>query len=301
MRAVIFAEYGDPSVLEVVETERPEPGPGQVRVAVRAAGVNPIDVKLRSGSMAGGKPLAAPRRLGFEVSGVVDAVGDGVADAAVGDAVAGWPVGGGYAEYALLSVYAAKPDALTWEQAAALPVAGEAAVRSLRALKTRRGETLLINGASGAVGALATQIAVADGLTVVGTAGAANLDRVRALGATATTYGPGLADRVRELAPQGVDAVLDAAGHGALPDAIALRGGVDRVVTIADPAAFDLGVPFLSGGPEDQTAEVLRTLLEAAAQGRITPPATRGMALDQAAQAHEQVEKGGAGKIVLIP
>ncbi|WP_433150513.1 NADP-dependent oxidoreductase [Actinomadura nitritigenes] len=301
MRAVIFAEYGDPSVLEVVETERPEPGPGQVRVAVRAAGVNPIDVKLRSGSMSGGKPLAAPRRPGFEVSGVVDAVGDGVADAAVGDAVAGWPVGGGYAEYALLSVYAAKPDALTWEQAAALPVAGEAAVRSLRALKTGRGETLLINGASGAVGALATQIAVADGLTVVGTAGAANLDRVRALGATATTYGPGLADRVRELAPQGVDAVLDAAGHGALPDAIALRGGVDRVVTIADPAAFDLGVPFLSGGPEDQTAEVLRTLLEAAAQGRITPPATRGMALDQAAQAHEQVEKGGAGKIVLIP
>lgn len=301
MRAVIFAEYGDPSVLEVVETERPEPGPGQVRVAVRAAGVNPIDVKLRSGSMSGGKPLAGPRRLGFEVSGVVDAVGDGVADAAVGDAVAGWPVGGGYAEYALLSVYAAKPDALTWEQAAALPVAGEAAVRSLRALKTGRGETLLINGASGAVGALATQIAVADGLTVIGTAGAANLDRVRALGATATTYGPGLADRVRELAPQGVDAVLDAAGHGALPDAIALRGGVDRVVTIADPAAFDLGVPFLSGGPEDQTAEVLRTLLEAAAQGRITPPATRGMALDQAAQAHEQVEKGGAGKIVLIP
>ncbi|WP_433247529.1 NADP-dependent oxidoreductase [Actinomadura nitritigenes] len=301
MRAVIFAEYGDPSVLEVVETERPEPGPGQVRVAVRAAGVNPIDVKLRSGSMSGGKPLAAPRRPGFEVSGVVDAVGDGVADAAVGDAVAGWPVGGGYAEYALLSVYAAKPDALTWEQAAALPVAGEAAVRSLRALKTGRGETLLINGASGAVGALATQIAVADGLTVIGTAGAANLDRVRALGATATTYGPGLADRVRELAPQGVDAVLDAAGHGALPDAIALRGGVDRVVTIADPAAFDLGVPFLSGGPEDQTAEVLRTLLEAAAQGRITPPATRGMALDQAAQAHEQVEKGGAGKIVLIP
>lgn len=301
MRAVIFAEYGDPSVLEVVETELPEPGPGQVRVAVRAAGVNPIDVKLRSGSMSGGKPLAAPRRLGFEVSGVVDAVGDGVADVAVGDAIAGWPVGGGYAEYALLSVYAAKPDALTWEQAAALPVAGEAAVRSLRALKTGRGETLLINGASGAVGALATQIAVADGLTVIGTAGAANLDRVRALGATATTYGPGLADRVRELAPQGVDAVLDAAGHGALPDAIALRGGVDRVVTIADPAAFDLGVPFLSGGPEDKTAEVLRTLLEAAAQGRITPPATRGMALDQAAQAHEQVEKGGAGKIVLIP
>ncbi|MBO2459270.1 quinone oxidoreductase family protein [Actinomadura violacea] len=301
MRAVRFAEYGAPSVLKVVETDVPEPGPGQVRVAVRAAGVNPIDVKVRSGSMSGGEPLAAPRSLGSEVSGVVDAVGDGVTDVSAGDAVAGWPIGGGYADYALLSVYAAKPDALTWEQAAALPVAGEAALRSLRALKPGRGETLLINGASGAVGALATQIAVADGVTVIGTAGPANLDRVRALGAAATTHGPGLADRVRDLAPQGVDAVLDAAGHGALPDAIALRGGVDRVVTIADPAAFDLGVPFLSGGPEDQTAEVLRTLLEAAAQGRITPPAAQSMRLDQAVQAHELLEARGSGKIVLIP
>ncbi|MWA00136.1 zinc-binding dehydrogenase [Actinomadura sp. LD22] len=301
MRAAIFAEYGDPSVLKVVETGLPEPGLGQVRVAVRAAGVNPIDVKVRSGSMSGGRPPTRPRSLGSEVSGVVDAVGDGVADVAVGDAVAGWPVGGGYAEYALMSVYAAKPDALTWKQAAVLPVAGEAALRSLRSLRPGRGETLLINGASGAVGALATQIAMGDGVTVIGTAGAANLDRVRALGAAATVYGPGLAGRVRELAPQGVDAVLDAAGHGALPDAIALRGGVDRVVTIADPAAFELGVPFLSGGSKDQTAEVLRTLLEAAAQGRITPPAAHGMALDQVVQAHEQVEKGGAGKIVLLP
>ncbi|MDL4815905.1 NADP-dependent oxidoreductase [Actinomadura opuntiae] len=301
MRAIRFAEYGAPSVLTVVETAVPEPGPGRIRVAVRAAGVNPIDVKVRSGSMSGGKPLAGPRGLGSEVSGTVDAVGDGVTDVAVGDAVAGWAVGGGYAEYALMAVYAAKPDALTWEQAAALPVAGEAALRALRALQPRKGETLLINGASGTVGAIAAQLAVADGVTVIGTAGPANLDRVGALGAVATPYGAGLADRVRALAPQGVDAVLDAAGHGALPDAIALRGGVDRVVTLADPAASELGVPFLSGGAEDQTAEVLHTVLEAAAEGRITPPAPQRMSLNEAAQAHEQLEKRGSGKLVLLP
>jgi NADPH:quinone reductase-like Zn-dependent oxidoreductase len=297
MRVVRHTEHGGPSVLTVGEAPVPEPGPGQVRVAVRAAGVNPVDVKLRSGAMRA--PL--PRVPGAEVAGVVDAVGAGVADAAVGDAVVGWPVGGGYAEYAVLSVYAAKPDALDWVAAAALPVAGEAALRALRALAPRPGETLLINGASGSVGAIATQLAVADGVTVVGTAAPANLDRVRALGAAATPYGDGLADRVRALAPDGVDAVLDAAGHGALPDAIALRGGVDRVVTIADSAADELGVPFLAGGAEDQTADVLRTLLDAAASGRITPPAARVLPLEEAARAHADLEAWGSGKTVLVP
>ncbi|MFJ9553558.1 NADP-dependent oxidoreductase [Nocardiopsis sp. NPDC101807] len=300
MRAVSFSEYGDPSVLTVVETGVPEPGPGQVRVAVRAAGVNPIDVKVRSGLMAQGKPLPAPRVPGQEAAGVVDAVGEGVTGTAVGDAVAGWTAGGGYAEYAVLSTFAAKPEALTWQEAAALPVAGEAAVRALRVLDPRRGETLLVNGASGSVGGIAVQLAVAVGITVIGTAGGANLDRVRALGALATPYGEGLAQRVRALAPRGVDAVLDAAGHGALPDAIALRGGTDRVVTLADPAAFDLGVPFLSK-PEDQTAQTLETLMEAAADGRITPPASRAMGLGEAAQAHREWERKSSGKIVLVP
>ncbi|XKK39319.1 alcohol dehydrogenase catalytic domain-containing protein [Nocardiopsis sp. ARC36] len=125
MRAVSFSDYGDPSVLTVVESEVPEPGPGQVRVAVRAAGVNPFDVKARSGLMAQGRPLPAPRVPGLEAAGVVDAVGEGVTGTAVGDAVAGWTAGGGgYAEYAVLSTFAAKPEALTWQAAAALPVAG---------------------------------------------------------------------------------------------------------------------------------------------------------------------------------
>ncbi|MFD3683722.1 NADP-dependent oxidoreductase [Nocardiopsis sp. NPDC058631] len=300
MRAVSFSEYGDPSVLTVVEAEVPEPGPGQVRVAVRAAGVNPIDVKLRSGQMAQNMPLSLPHVLGLEVAGVVDAVGEEVTDAAVGDAVAGWAVGGGYAEYAVLSTYAAKPDALTWQEAAGLPVAGEAAVRALRVLDPRCGETLLVNGASGSVGTIAVQLAVENGVTVVGTAGSANLDRVCAHGALATPYGEGLARRVRALAPQGVDAVLDAAGHGALPDAIALRGGTDRIVTLADPAAFDLGVPFLSK-TDDQTTQTLETLLGAAAEGRITQPASRAMGLEEAAQAHREWERKSFGKIVLVP
>lgn len=299
MHTVRFAEYGAPSVLTVEEADRPEPGRGQVRVAVKAAGVNPFDVKVRSGAMRFG---TLPRGLGSEVAGTVDALGEGVTDTAVGEAVAGWALTGGYAEYALVGTYAAKPEELDWAQAAALPVAGEAALRGLRELAPREGETLLVHGASGTVGAIAVQFAVADGVTVVGTAGEANLERVRALGAIPVAYGEGLADRVREAAPQGVDAVLDAAGHGVLPDAIALRGGTtERIVTLADGAAQELGVRFSSGGAAGQTPEVLRTLLDAQAQGRLVMPEPRLMSLANAAQAHAELEAHGSGKIVLIP
>ncbi|MDE3722173.1 NADP-dependent oxidoreductase [Nocardiopsis sp. N85] len=299
MHAVRFAEYGDPSVLTVVETDKPVPGTGQVRVAVRAAGVNPFDAKVRSGAMRLG---TLPRGLGAEVAGVVDALGEGVLDVAVGDAVAGWAVEGGYAECALMEVYAVKPEELDWAQAAALPVAGEAASRALRELAPRKGETLLVHGASGTVGAIATQLAIADGVSVIGTAGEANLDRVRELGAVPVVYGAGLADRVREVAPRGVDAVLDTAGHGALPDAIALRGGTtERIVTLADDAAGELGVRFSSGGQGARTPEVLRTLLDAQAHGRIVLPEPRLMSLANAAHAHAELESRGSGKIVLIP
>ncbi|GAB3713995.1 NADP-dependent oxidoreductase [Nocardiopsis oceani] len=298
MRAVSFAEYGAPSALRVVEADIPEPAPDQVRVKVRAAGVNPIDAKLRSGEMAEVMPLSLPHVLGSEVAGVVDAVGAGVTGVAVGDAVVGWSATGGYAEYALLSVYAPKPEGLDWAEAAALPVPGEAALRCLRVLDPKEGETLLVNGASGSVGSVATQIALGQGITVVGVAGERNQERVRALGAVATTYEDGLVERVRELAPQGVDAVLDSAGNGTLPALVALRGGVDRVVTVADSAAFDLGVPFLSGGADDQTPQVLATLLEAAAEGRIRLPVVRRFGLDEAEDAHLAQ---GLGKAVLEP
>lgn len=299
MHAVRFAEYGDPSVLTVVEADKPEPGPGQVRVAVRAAGVNPFDVKVRSGAMRFG---TLPRGLGAEVAGTVDALGEGVTDTAVGEAVAGWAVTGGYAEYALVKTYARKPEELDWAQAAALPVAGEAALRALRELAPAKGETLLVHGASGSVGMIAVQFAVADGVTVVGAAGEARLERVRALGAVPVAYGEGLADRVREVAPQGVDAVLDAAGHGMLPEAIELRGGTtERILTLADDAAQELGVRFSSGGAGAQTPEVLRTLMDAQARGRLVLPEPRLMSLANAARAHAELEARGSGKIVLIP
>lgn len=306
MRAVRFAEYGAPSVLKIVETGLPEPGPGQVRVRVRAAGVNPIDAKLRSGEMAEHMPLKLPHVPGVEVSGVVDALGEGVVDTVVGAAVAGWSVTGGYAEYALLSVHAVKPEALDWAQAAALPVPGEAALRSLRVLAVQEGETLLVNGAAGSVGSLAVQFALNRGVRVVGVAGEGNQERVRALGAQATTYGEGLAERVRELLSPGtdpggrpgVDAVLDAAGNGMLPELVALRGGADRVVTVADSAAFALGVPFLSGGSDDQTPEVLRTLLGAAAAGEVALPVVHRFGLEGAGAAHRVL---GGGKAVLEP
>lgn len=297
MHAVRFAEYGPPSVLTVVEADRPEPGPGQVRVAVKAAGVNPFDLKVRSGAMRFG---TLPRVPGAEVAGTVDALGEGVSDTAVGAAVAGWAATGGYAEYALLETYAPKPEELDWAQAAALPVAGEAALRALRELAPRSGETLLVHGASGTVGAIAVQFAVADGVVVVGTAGEANLERVRGLGAVPVAYGHGWADRVRAAAPDGVDAVLDAAGHGILPEAIALRGGTtERVLTLVDGAAQELGVRFSSGG--GQSAQVLRTLFRAQAEGRLVLPDPRLMSLANAAQAHAELEARGSGKIVLIP
>ncbi|GLU48242.1 NADP-dependent oxidoreductase [Nocardiopsis ansamitocini] len=298
MRAISFSEYGAPSVLSVVELVEPQPGPAQIRVAVRAAGVNPLDWKQRSGIM----PLDLPSVPGAEVAGTVDAVGADVTDVVVGDEVVGWSISGGYAEYATLRTYVAKPSALSWSQAVSLPVAGEAARRGLAALALSPGETLLVNGASGGVGSIAVQLAVQAGVTVIGTAGPGNQDYVASLGARATTYGAGLVQRVRALAPKGVDAVLDAAGHGVLPDAIDLTGGTERVVTLADPVAFDLGVAFSAGTAGDQNARVLAELVDAAVTGRVSLSEAVVFPLTEAAEAQRVSEAGTTrGKIVLTP
>ena len=167
----------------------------------------------------------------------------------------GWSDTGSYAEYALASaaVLAPKPAGLDWTHAAALPVASDGAERVLDLLGVKAGETLLIHGASGALGTIAVQLAVARGARVLGTAGAANQDYVASLGATALVYGENLVERVRALAPEGVDAVFDAAGKGALEDSITLRGGTDRIVTTADFRARELGVVFAEG-PQRRSA-----------------------------------------------
>ncbi|MFJ2555564.1 MULTISPECIES: NADP-dependent oxidoreductase [unclassified Streptomyces] len=304
MRAVVFEEFGGPEVLHVQEVDEPHAGPGEVRVAVRAAGVNPVDYKIRHGWMEAAFPTQLPAVPGVEFAGIVDETGEGVTDFAVGDEVLGWSATGAYAPYALAGIVVAKPAGLSWDEAAALPVAGETALRVLDALGVRDGETLLLHGAAGSVGAVAAQLAVARGATVIGTASPANHDYVRSLGAVPVEYGDGLVERVRAAAPQGIDAVFDVSGKGALPASIELRGGTtDRIVTIADMAAQELGVTFSSGGtpPEEQRAglaENARLATEGALRVRIAGT----FPLEEAAKAQEASEEGHAGgKLVITP
>src|SRR3954454_9688419 len=190
MRAVMFTEYGDPDVLHVADVPEPHPEAGQVRIAVRAAGVNPVDWKARSGVMREVMPVSFPAIDGREAAGVVDEVGGDVAGVAVGDEVFGFAVGGAAAEYAVLDAFARKPAGLSWEAAAGLPVAAETSVRVFTVLGgVGEGQTLVVNGAAGGVGVAAVQLARARGARVIGTAGEANHDFLRSLGAEPTTYG----------------------------------------------------------------------------------------------------------------
>jgi NADPH:quinone reductase-like Zn-dependent oxidoreductase len=206
--------------------------------------------------------------LGFEASGVVDALGSSVTGVQEGDAVAcllGWGLGG-YGEYAIASSWTHKPPNVSWSGAAALPASAEAAVGILKQLEVTGGETLLILGAAGSVGMVATQLAVAEDLTVIGAASPRDHELVRNLGAVPVGYGAGLADRVREISPS-VDAVLDAAGKGGLPDAITLAGGPARVMTLADVHAAEMGVAFSVGTPDRAPEAVDRTMPLLAAGG----------------------------------
>jgi NADPH:quinone reductase-like Zn-dependent oxidoreductase len=313
--AVRFHRTGGPDVLVVDDVPPPEPGPGQVRLAVVAAGVNPVECRIRRGEV----PVAGPGPwgLGTDVAGVVDAVGPvgsrhvacslgaGGAAFAVGDAVFGRALGGAYAEYALADVadLLPKPAALPWDVAASVAISGETAYRTLGLLGvTGLGGTLLVHGASGGVGALAVQLAVLGGARVIGTAGPSSLGRVRALGAEPVAYGPGWAERVRALAPEGVDAVLDTAGAGVLGESVALAGGPEGVVTIADRRrAAEHGVTYSRGlVARVPMAEVFAELLPALVDGRVAVHVAHRLPLAEAAQTHRISEAGHpGGRIVL--
>ncbi len=301
-QAVLFSQYGDPSVLRAAALEVPAPARGQVRIRVRAAGVNPLDWKLRAGILAQLMPVELPCVPGIDVAGVIEAAGEDAGDFRVGDEVLGKALSGSYAQQALTRVdrIAVKPAGLPWELAAALPVAATTARHALDTLTIAPRETLVIDGASGGVGTLAVQLARRVGATVIGTASEGNHEYLHSLGATPLSYGDGFAERIAAIAPQGVDAALDVAGHGSLPALIGIVGRRERVVTLADFAAEQLGARFLSGEPGNVPA-ILADVAALAAVGDVKVPITT-YPLTDAAAAHAASQTGHArGKLVLIP
>ena len=295
--AVVMTGYGPPEVLKWAAVPLPEPDEGQIRIKVRTAGISPTDLALRAGYLKD-IPLPPDAVLGFEAAGAVDAVGPGVTGTSAGDAVAALLFGlGGYAEYAVASIWAPKPDAVSWTDAAALPSSAEAAVGVLRQLNVQRGETLLLFGGGGSVGIIATQLAVARGVTVISAVGEHDEALARELGATPVRYGVGVADRVRAVGA--VDAVFDATGRGVLADAVALAGGPERVITLSDPAAADFGVtlsqptPGRAPGALDETIALL-------AEGRLRLRAHQSMPMQQAADAHRQLESGTVHERIIL-
>jgi NADPH:quinone reductase-like Zn-dependent oxidoreductase len=299
MKAITYTEFGGPEVLRLVDVAEPHAGPGQVRLKVVTAAVNPLDYKIRNGWRQQMTP-PFPVIPGFEAAGVVDEVGEGVTGVAVGDEVLGWTVTGAYAEHALAVDFGPKPADLEWDFATALPVAVETSVRVLGALGVGEGDTLLLHGAAGAVGAIGVQLAVARGVTVIGTASPGNHDYLRSLGAIPVAYGAGLADRVREAGPQGIDAVYDAAGAGNLEVSIDLRGSTDRIITIADPKAAELGVPY--SGPGAPFGSRLGEYARLVADGKLRVRIAQSLPLEDAAKAQELSASGlVAGNLLLRP
>jgi NADPH:quinone reductase-like Zn-dependent oxidoreductase len=288
--AVVLTAFGPPSVLRPGEVEVAAPGPGRIRVAVRFAGVGPTDLPIRAGLLKA-FPIEPGGVLGFEAAGVVDAVGEGVDDVAAGDEVAVFLPGlGGYAEHVLADFWVAKPPAVSWEDAAALPASGEAAARTLAELDLKTGETLLVLGGLGSVGTIATQLAVARGARVVAAVRAGDFPAAEKLGAIPVAYGPGLVEQVRSSAGT-VDAVLDAAGKGGLEDAITLAGGTARVISLSDHRAGELGVR-LSGPDPRRIPAALQEAMDALASGALTLRPRISVPLDQAADIHSRLEAG---------
>jgi NADPH:quinone reductase-like Zn-dependent oxidoreductase len=267
-----------------------------VRIAVRAAGVNPVDWRIREGQILKAHPIRLPSGVGLDAAGVVDEIGEGVEGVEIGDRVFGEGADT-YAEFAVLAAWARMPEGLSFDEAAGYPSVVETALRIIGQVGVQAGQTLLVSGASGGVGSAVLQIARDRGITVIGTAGAANQDYLRSLGALATTYGPGLVDRVCRLGP--VDAALDLAGSGVIPELLELTGDPYRVISIADLSAPQFGVRF-SG----EAGSVPAALAEAAAliaRGKLHIPVDQTYTLAEAAKAHIDSRAGHArGRSVIL-
>lgn len=297
MFAVQYSEYGGSEVLRLGDASEPHAGSGQVRVEVRAVSVNPYDWKLRAGYMEGMIPVTFPAIPGVDAAGIVDEVGDGAQGVPLGARVFG--IGSATtAEFAVLEAFALAPDGMTWVQAAALGLSLETAARTLDELGVGAGMTVLVEGASGGVGTAAIQLALGRGARIIATASEANQGYLRSLGAEATTYGPGLTERVRALAPDGVDAVLDAAGSGSLPELIALVPDPSQVVSTADFSAPAHGARVSGYG--ERAWYALPEVAEKFSEGDFHIEVQEVFPLGRAAEAHAASETGHArGKRVI--
>jgi len=295
MKAVAFTEFGGPEVLRVLDLPEPHAGPGEVRVRVKAAGVQPYDAAVRAGWEPPGLKLTWPRVPGNEFAGVVD---EGELEA--GTEVLGFTAVQAAAEYIVVPAtdVTPKPPAMPWEVAGGFTAGAQTASIALEALKLRAGETLLVHGAAGAVGTAAVQLAKLRGARVVGTASEANQDYLRELGVTPVVYGEGLRDRIDAAAPQGIDVVLDGAGGEALDLSLELVKQRDRILTLVDHGrAADLGVLVSKSG---RSAERLAELAALYARGDLRFTVRHAYPYTEAAAAHREIETGhGRGKIVL--
>ncbi len=310
----VATAFGGPEVLSIVEGTLSDPTGDQVLVEVRAAGTNPVDVKMYSGAY-GRDSSQLPISLGFEAAGVVVAVGGDVEGPTgplhAGDEVIVFRASGAYASGLLTSAnnVLAKPSTMSFEEASGLMLTGVTAVHALRATGVSAGDTLLVHGAAGGVGLMAVQLAVADGVRVLGTAGESQHDLLRGLGAEPVLYGEGLLDRVRALAPEGVSAAIDLIGTDeALDVSLALVASRERVATIvSSEKSRASGVKGLGGGPGADPGTEIRAaarleLLQRVKDGALRVLVAATYPLTEVGRAHEQLAAGHThGKIVLVP
>jgi NADPH:quinone reductase-like Zn-dependent oxidoreductase len=300
MRALQYTTYGGPEVLEWEYAPDPHAGPGQVRVAVRAASVNPIDWKVFTGLLSGGEPMVGTGYLGNDAAGVVDEVGDGVTGVSVGDEVLGCGRNT-QADYAVLDSWAAKPASIDWAVAAGAGVSGETAERGLRLLGVKPGDTVFVDGGAGGVGAAAVQMAIALGAKVIASSSEANLDYLREIGATPVLYGEGLAARVRAAAGGPVDAVFDTAGKTPIEELLSLVPEPSQVLTIANFTAGQAGAQVTGGGADSHPMEALAQVADLLARNKLVLK-VQTFPFDRAAEAYRISQSGHVrGKLVLVP
>ena len=313
-RAVVATAFGGPEVLAVIETPIRPPGPGEVLISVRAAGTNPIDYKVYSGVM-GQDPARLPMRLGSEAAGVVTEVGDGAEGpggrVTVGDEVIAYRIAGAYAADVTVPATSVipKPSTLSFEEASGLMLTGVTAAHALAVTQVGAGDTILVHGASGGVGLMAVQLAAVAGARVIGTASESGHALLREFGAEPVTYGAGLEERVRALAPGGVDAAVDCyGGDEALGTSLALVADRGRIVTVvASRPAFDAGIKVIGGAPGADPGTEIRAaarleLARLAEAGKLRVVVAAAYPLAEAAAAHRALATGHTnGKIVLVP